>query len=276
MPGLYTETRKVLSRYGVRLQRSLGQNYLIDDNKRRFIIDSADLCKDDHVLEIGAGIGTLTLPMAELAGEVTAIERDPFIAGILRDRIRTDNVNIIVGDALKVDFPDFNKVVSNLPYQISSPVTFRLLEHDFKLGVLMYQKEFTLRMTAKPGTRDYSRLSVMLHFLAEVEIIDYLSPGCFFPRPRVESAVVKIRPTGFRLPELFGDVCRALFQHRKKKTSKSLKESFHEIRVDLSISEVLDSLPPGILEKRVFQLRPEDVLEITEHISRLEEDKAGP
>ena len=74
MPGLYTETRKVLSRYGVRLQRSLGQNYLIDDNKRRFIIDSADLCKDDHVLEIGAGIGTLTLPMAELAGEVTAIE----------------------------------------------------------------------------------------------------------------------------------------------------------------------------------------------------------
>lgn len=183
MTGLYRETRDVLRKYGVRLRRSLGQNYLVDDGKRQRILGYADLGPDDHVLEIGAGIGTLTLPMAELAGHVTAIESDPFIAEILADRIKGDNVDIIVGDALKVDFPDFNKVVSNLPYQISSPVTFRLLRHEFELGVLMYQKEFAARMVAEPGARDYSRLSVMLHFLAEVQIVDYLKPGCFFPRP---------------------------------------------------------------------------------------------
>lgn len=88
--------------------------------------------------------------MAELAGHVTAIESDPFIAGILKDRVQTDNVDVVVGDALTVDFPEFNKVVSNLPYQISSPITFRLLEHDFELAVLMYQKEFARRMVAEP------------------------------------------------------------------------------------------------------------------------------
>lgn len=269
MTGLYRETRDVLRKYGVRLRRSLGQNYLVDDGKRQRILGYANLGPDDHVLEIGAGIGTLTLPMAELAGHVTAIESDPFIAGILADRIKGDNVDIIVGDALKVDFPAFNKVVSNLPYQISSPVTFRLLRHEFELGVLMYQKEFAARMVAEPGTRDYSRLSVMLHFLAEVQIVDHLKPGCFFPRPRVDSAVVTVRPTGFSLPALFEDVCRALFQHRKKKTSKSLRESFHEIKADLDFNDVLDVLPSEILEKRVFQLKPEEILEIAERMEEL-------
>lgn len=266
MSGLYTETREVLRKYGVRLRRSLGQNYLIDEVKRQRILEYADLKEDDRVLEIGPGIGTLTLPMAELAGHVTAIESDPLIAAILMDRLQVDNVDVIVGDALRVDFPEFNKVVSNLPYQISSPITFRLLEHDFELAVLMYQKEFARRMVAEPGTREYSRLSVMVHFLAEVEIVDYLKPGCFFPRPRVESAIVTLKPTGFRAPAFLEDVCRALFQHRKKKTSKSLRESFHEIRTDLSFNEVLRGLPPEILEKRVFQLRPEEILEIAEHI----------
>ncbi len=265
-PSLAAETRHILRKYNLRLDKRLGQHYLIDDSKREKILDFADLNKDDQVLEIGAGIGTLTLPMSKLAGHVTAIESDPLIGKILKDRLKAENVDIIVGDALKVDFPDFNKVVSNLPYQISSPVTFKLLRYDFEFGILMYQREFANRMVAEPGTRDYSRLSVMLHFLADVEILNYLKPGCFFPPPKVESAIVRIKTRGFKLPVFFEDLCRALFQHRKKKASKSLRGSFHELKLDLDSSKLISSLPPEIMEKRVFQLKPEEILKIAEAI----------
>ena len=124
-------TREILDKYNIRLDKNKSQNYLIDDNKLNNILYHADIQSDEVILEIGAGIGTLTIPMAKKASKVIAIEKDPIISDILKQRLikeKITNIEVINEDALKIDFPNFDKVVSNLPYQISSPVTFKLLE----------------------------------------------------------------------------------------------------------------------------------------------------
>ena len=137
---------------------------MIDKNKRDQIINFGNITKDDVVLEIGTGIGTLTIELAKKAQKVIAIEQDTKICEILAKRLKDekiDNVELINDDALKVDFPPFNKIISNLPYQISSPITFKFLDYDFDLAVLMYQKEFADRMNGEVGSKNYSRLSAM-------------------------------------------------------------------------------------------------------------------
>jgi 16S rRNA (adenine1518-N6/adenine1519-N6)-dimethyltransferase len=271
--SLAQETKQILKDYGIVLNRKLGQNYLIDDFKRKKILNFANLNSYDTVLEIGPGIGTLTLPMASVAKKVIAIEQDPRIAQILNNRLEEiglDNVEIINSDALKVDFPHFNKIVSNLPYQISSPITFKFLEYDFDLAILMYQKEFAQRMNAPVGSKHYSRLSVMMHYKALVKIADNVSAQSFIPPPKVDSAVVKMIPLkGVKTDDFFASVCRALFQHRRKKTSKSLRESFHEIgnfkkeEVKEILGELDSKMENNFLEERVFKLSPEKILEIS-------------
>src|SRR5664280_3415959 len=148
---MLSETLKILNKDGIKLDKRKGQNYLIDHNVLSQIIQSADLSKKDTILEIGAGIGTLTIPLAKDAGNVIAVEQDRKIAQILikrLDKLHISNVEVVVGDATKIDFPKFNKVVSNLPYKISSPITFKILEKKFELAVLMYQMEFAERMIA--------------------------------------------------------------------------------------------------------------------------------
>lgn len=136
-------TKDILNQYGIKLNKNLGQNYLIDRNKRDQIINFGNISKEDTILEIGTGIGTLTIEIAKRAKKVIAIEQDPKIANILSSRLekeKIDNVELINDDALNVDFPKFNKIISNLPYQISSPITFKFLNYDFDLAILMYQK----------------------------------------------------------------------------------------------------------------------------------------
>jgi 16S rRNA (adenine1518-N6/adenine1519-N6)-dimethyltransferase len=273
--SLAQETKQILNAHGIRLSRRLGQNYLIDDFKRKKILQFADLSSDDTVLEVGPGIGTLTIPLAHRVGKVVAIEQDTRIARILQERLEEeglDNVELINEDALTVDFPYFNKIVANLPYQISSPITFKFLEYDFDLGILMYQKEFAQRMNAPVGSKHYSRLSVMMHFKAQVELLDNVSPQAFIPPPKVDSAVVKLVPSHeVVVDDFFASVCRALFQHRRKKARKSLKESFHEIS-DLDktkVKEVLSELDDDLGEERVFKLTPEQILEISNNLKKI-------
>lgn len=277
--SLAQETKQILSDYGIRLNRKLGQNYLIDDFKRKKILNFANLNSEDIVLEIGPGIGTLTIPMAHQVKQVVAIEQDPRIANILKDRVKNEglnNVKIIPEDALKADFLYFNKIVSNLPYQISSPITFKFLEYDFDLAILMYQKEFAQRMNAQVGSKHYSRLSVMMHFKAHVEIVDNVSAQSFIPPPKVDSSVIKMIPRRDQdVDPLFSSVCRALFQHRRKKASKALKESFHEIgeynkeEIKEILNELVSSLQNNFLDERVFKLSPEEILEISHHLKQL-------
>ncbi len=273
--SLAQETKEILNSHGIRLNRRLGQNYLIDDFKRKKILSFADLNAQDTVLEIGPGIGTLTIPLARKAGKVVTIEQDPRIADILAERLDAEglhNVELINEDALKVDFPYFNKIVANLPYQISSPLTFKFLEYDFERGILMYQKEFARRMNAPVGSKHYSRLSVMLHFQAQVELLDHVSPQSFIPPPKVDSAVVKLTPQhDVKVDDFFSSVCRALFQHRRKKARKALKESFHEIapRSKEEIKEILQGVDDDLGEERVFKLTPTQIMTLSNSLKEI-------
>ena len=145
------------------------------------------------MLEVGPGLGVLTRRLAESAGRVIAIEMDRRLADHLRPSL-PGNVELIVGDALTVPFPPFDRMVSNLPYSISSPIIFKLLEHEFQKAVVMLQKEFADRLVARPDTDDYSRLTVNVYYRAECRILEKVPRSRFWPPPKVDSAVVELVP----------------------------------------------------------------------------------
>jgi 16S rRNA (adenine1518-N6/adenine1519-N6)-dimethyltransferase len=274
--SLFKETKKILKENSINLNKKLGQNYLIDDYIQEKIIDFADLDKkNDVVLEIGSGIGTLTLDLAKKSKKVIAIEQDTSIFKILKKRIEDNcitNVELINNNALKLKFPKFNKIVSNLPYQISSPITFKFLDYDFDLGILMYQKEFANRMVAKPNEKNYSRLSAMLYFKGSVKILDTLSPKVFIPQPKVFSSIIKLTPKKVDidfniLDNEYKKVCKALFQHKNKKVRNALIDSRHEIgQYDKKeLRAILNKYPEinDYLDRRVITMAPEDIFSLT-------------
>ena len=279
-PSLSKTTKDILSRHGIKLNRNLGQNYLIDKNKRDQIIGFGNITKDDVILEIGTGIGTLTIELAKRARKVIAIEQDSKICAILAERLedeKIDNVELINDDALKVDFPPFNKIISNLPYQISSPITFKFLDYDFDLAVLMYQKEFASRMNGKVATKDYSRLSAMLYFKCDVEKLTDVSNESFIPKPQIDSTVVRLTPKENTVTdedfEIYSKFTKALFQHRNKKIKNALIDSRHIIsEIDKKVlkrrlNEIDDEEILEYFKKRVVVLTPEEILMISQKLN---------
>nr|WP_294999922.1 16S rRNA (adenine(1518)-N(6)/adenine(1519)-N(6))-dimethyltransferase RsmA [uncultured Methanobrevibacter sp.] len=277
--SLSKQTKDILNENGIKLNRNLGQNYLIDRNKRDQIIDFGDISKDDVILEIGTGIGTLTIELAKRAKRVIAIEQDSKISEILAKRLKTekiDNVELINDDALKVDFPPFNKIISNLPYQISSPITFKFLDYDFDLAILMYQKEFAQRMNGEVGSKNYSRLSAMLYFKCDVEMLSDVSCESFIPKPQIDSSVVKLTPKENKIPDdefkIYSKFTRALFQHRNKKIKNALVDSRHIIgNVDKKVLKkrlncIENEMIIDYLKKRVVVLTPEEILFISQNL----------
>jgi len=259
----------LLSKYSLTPNRDLGQNFLVVQDVIERNVERAHLNARDTVLEIGPGLGFLTCELSKRAGKVYAIERDPKIVEILRSEYDWGNVEIIQGDALRVEWPRFNKVVSNLPYRISSPVTFKLLRGDFERAVLMYQLEFARRMVAKPGDRNYSRLSLMAQARANVELIERVGKGAFWPRPRVDSAVVVIEPKPrHERIELNENLVRALFQHRLSTVASALRKSHYMLGLEKgelkALRGVLNRVPHA--GRRVFQLSPLDVLDIEQYL----------
>lgn len=236
--------------------KKLGQHFLVDWRVLARIGDYASLSEKDKVLEIGPGTGNLTRVLSERAGEVFAIEADPNLAASLKGRFK--NVTVTKGDALRVPLPDYNKVVSNLPYQISSKITFRLLERPFDLAVLMYQREFAERMVAMPGTKEYGRLTLNVSLRAEAEILEFVPRGAFRPMPAVESAIVRLRPREERIDvdrQVFDDLTRRLFSMRRKKVKKSLAS----LRIP---PDVLSRIDPDLLERRPQELSLKDVVDL--------------
>lgn len=245
-----------------------GQHFLVDDRIAQRQVAYAELSRDDVVLEIGAGKGALTRRLAAAADHVVAIEIDSSLAAMLDG---LENVEVVQGDALAVDFDalGFNKVVANLPYQISSPVTFKLLEQDFDLGVLMYQKEFAERLVAAPDTDSYARLSVMAQYAADWELLETVSPGAFHPPPRVQSAVVRMAPMEplFSVVDeaVFADVVRALFSHRRKKIRNGL------LAAGLVNRDQLAGVP--FIHRRAEQLLPAQIGAISDAVAILQEER---
>lgn len=284
-------TKDILNKYNIKLNKNLGQNYLIDRNKRDQIIDFGNITKKDIILEIGPGIGTLTCELSSKAKKVIAIEQDPTIFDILKERLENENitnVELINDDALNVDFPEFNKIISNLPYQISSPITFKFLEYDFDTAILMYQKEFANRMKGKVGTKDYSRLSAMLYFKCEVELLTNVSAESFIPKPKVDSTVIKLSP---KIPEFEGELSKlaiseineadfkvyskftkALFQHKNKKARNALIDSRHEVssldkkEFKNKLNSITSTKINDLLSERVLKISPENILFLSKQL----------
>ncbi|MCK4996374.1 MAG: ribosomal RNA small subunit methyltransferase A, partial [Thermoplasmatales archaeon] len=176
------------------MKQKLGQNFLIDKRVAEQEVNYAGIENNDVVLEIGPGQGILTRLLAERAKRVIAIEIDKNLIGDLGSSL-SENVELIHGDALKIDFetlPKFNKIVSNLPFQISSPITFKLLDYNFELAVLIYQKEFADRMIAAPDSKDYSRLSVGIYYKTKCELLETIPKTCFKPQPKVDSCAIRL------------------------------------------------------------------------------------
>ncbi|NJD51934.1 MAG: 16S ribosomal RNA methyltransferase A [Candidatus Methanoperedens sp.] len=238
------------------------QHFLIDEQVLGRIIEYGHLNSLDIVLEIGAGPGNLTEKLARRAGKVIAIEVDPELASSLN---RFDNVEVIIGDAMKQDFPHFNKVISNLPYSISSPVTFKLLENKFDMGILMYQHEFAKRMVAIPGSKDYGRLSIAVQYRANVDIMEIVPRLAFSAPPQVDSAIVRLIP---RLPpyevndvDFFMKFITAAFSQRRKK----IKNAILNNAAFLGISDkALEKLPPDMIDRRAETISPEELAKLSD------------
>jgi len=237
------------------------QHFLVDRGVLNRIVDFADIHGDEDVLEIGAGPGNLTEELAHRARHVYSIEVDASLASLLEERFKGSNVTIIRGNALKVEFPPFDKVVANLPYSISSDITFKLLRHGFRLGILMYQWEFAKRMIAKVGDVDYSRLSVSVQFFADVEILMKVPPRAFIPPPEVESAVVRLTPRRasyqVRDKELFMRLVTVAFMGRRKRLRNALAKGGHVLGI-ANMKDAIKELPQGLLERRAEEVSPEE------------------
>jgi 16S rRNA (adenine1518-N6/adenine1519-N6)-dimethyltransferase len=261
------DTKSILLQLGVQPRRSMGQHFLVDHTVIERQVRYAKIKKGERVLEIGAGLGFLTDDLLKAGAEVVAIESDRKFCEYLREKFG-DRLELIEGDATKVVLPEFDKVVSNLPYQISSEITFRILEtRKFDIAILMYQKEFAERMVAGEISALYGRLSVMAAYRADCEILEIVNRRCFWPQPKVDSALVlmKSRPPRFQPKDekLFVDIVRVLFSHRRKKISNGMVALAGQLGISRDrMKELVPEMPYA--DDRVEMLSPEEIGEIAD------------
>ena len=251
------------------------QHFLIDTDAVDFIADSVPI-KGKNVLEVGPGGGVLTAALLERGANVRAVELDGTLLPNLEKRFGNElfsgQLTITRGDASKVDLPDFDLVISNLPYSISSKITFRLLKIGFEVAVLMYQWEFAKRMVSPPGDKEFGRLSVMVQTYADVELILKLPPRAFSPPPEVDSAVVKIIPhepvVKILDREVHSILIRELFSHRRKTIQNGLK-GMKSIYGEDTMSALINSLEKDLLAKRPEQLSIPAFIELANKLANL-------
>ena len=240
--GIPQNTIAVLQKYHFNFQKKFGQNFLIDPHVLEKIVEAAGVTKDDFVLEIGPGIGTMTQYLCENAREVTAVEIDTNLIPILEDTLSAyDNVTVINQDILKLDIAKLAmernggkpiKVVANLPYYITTPIIMGLFESHVPIDsiTIMVQKEVADRMQTGPGSKDYGALSLAVQYYADPEIVANVPPNCFMPRPKVGSAVIRLTrhqnpPVQAKDEKLMFRLIRASFNQRRKTLANGLKNS---------------------------------------------------
>lgn len=221
-----TEISNLLAKYGIKVRKSWGQNFLISKTAVENILQAANLSPDSTVVEVGPGLGVMTGPMLDLAGQVVAIEIDPLLCRVLKDRFaNAANFRLIHGDALEQDISklvsDKYIVVANLPYYITSPFIAKLIEEQQpQAAIFLVQWEVAKRLTALPGTSDYGALSVLVQYYTDARLLHKIGPGNFFPPPKVDSAVVRLdwRPP-VKQPKnekLMFKLVRTAFSQRRK------------------------------------------------------------
>lgn len=235
------------------------------------MVAAAELSSEDRVLEVGPGLGFLTEELVKRAGTVVAVEKDRTLATYLTDHFsRVQNLEVIQGDALTVGKSGCMKLVSSPPYNISSKLVLFITRNRFKSAVLLFQDEFVQRLTAKSGSREYGRLSVALQAYAEAEIVMKVPRSAFYPSPRVDSALLTIKPRNDTLQikdaSLFEDLVRSLFTQRRRRLNTVLRRYFED-KYQPGFSSLLSQIETP--EKRVFQTSPTELVELANEITRI-------
>lgn len=284
-------TIAVLQKYNFSFQKKFGQNFLIDTHVLDKIIRSAEITKDDFVLEIGPGIGTMTQYLACAAREVVAVEIDKALIPILEDTLSSyDNVTVINEDVLKLDIVKLAqernggkpiKVVANLPYYITTPIIMGLFESHVPVQsiTVMVQKEVADRMQVGPGTKDYGALSLAVQYYAKPYIAANVPPNCFMPRPKVGSAVIRLEcheepPVQVKDEKLMFRIIRASFNQRRKTLANGLKNSPEISLSREGIEQAIAELGKGA-SVRGEALNLEEFATLSNIVGRLQQEENG-
>ena len=284
-------TIAVLQKYNFSFQKKFGQNFLIDTHVLDKIIRSAEITKDDFVLEIGPGIGTMTQYLAFAAREVVAVEIDKALIPILEDTLSGyDNVTVINEDVLKLDIVKLAqernggkpiKVVANLPYYITTPIIMGLFESHVPVQsiTVMVQKEVADRMQVGPGTKDYWALSLAVQYYAKPYIAANVPPNCFMPRPKVGSAVIRLEcheepPVQVKDEKLMFRIIRASFNQRRKTLANGLKNSPEISLSREGIEQAIAELGKGA-SVRGEALNLEEFAILSNIVGRLQQEENG-
>ena len=271
-----TSPKILLKAWNIQAKKQFGQTFLADRSTAEKIVHRAAIEPEDTIIEIGAGLGALTVPLAQAAAKVYAVERDPQLAGLLSTELLArgvTNVDIVKADILRLDLPALTGdstrlplVVGNLPYNISSQIVVRLLGYRQMIGrcILMFQKELAQRLTASPGVKDYGRLTVMLRYCADIQSLVDVNASCFYPRPKVDSEVIEILfRSKFSTEDideaLLFRVIRAAFGRRRK----TLKNALARSRLHLPA----DAVRSALIQAGIDPTRRAETLEAAEFIA---------
>ena len=280
---LYSPKRvnEVVKKYKFKFSKSLGQNFLIDGNIVRKIVETAEISKEDYVLEVGPGMGTLTEELALNAKKVVAVELDKNLRPVLKETLgKYENVEIVFGDILKLDLEEIIKdkmddkkikIVANLPYYITTPIIALFLENNYNIDSInvMVQKEVAERITASPNNKSYGSLIIFAQFYSDPEIVMNIAKTVFIPQPKVDSAVIRLKITN-KYPnvdqENFFKIVKAAFSQRRKTILNTLSSG-----LDLDKDQIRKILEESQIEtnKRAENLSIEDYIKLSEKLVKL-------
>jgi len=261
--------RRELDSIGIPPLKRFGQHFLIDKGVRERLVELAELTTNDTVLEVGPGLGFLTAALIGRAGRTIAIEKDRTLAAYLKEKFSNQqNLTVVQADALTIQIPEGSKVVSSPPYNISSKLILLIMNSRFRLAALLMQEEFVRRLTASSGSRDYVWLSVMLQSKATAKLDMKVPREAFYPKPRVDSALVTIRPSIEKLQvqneQLFIDMVRALFTQRRRKLRGVLARYLKAQYPTLS-DTIIQQIP--LIDKRIYELNPNELVVLSNQIA---------
>jgi 16S rRNA (adenine1518-N6/adenine1519-N6)-dimethyltransferase len=275
---MLSNIREILRENQIRLSTLKSQHFIINENLLEEEVEVGDLRKGDEVVEVGSGIGNLTKLLASKSRKVICVEKDEKFIPILKKELKEfNNLQIINEDILNLDIIIYSgrKIISNPPYHISSPLLMQIIDSEYKLCVITLQLEFAKRLVANPGDSDYSRLSVRMNYNSEVKIIRKVGKGNFYPMPKVDSALVSIKPAQPTVDisdkEFYFSLINNLFNHKNQLVRKVFKNKLKKTEMDKkTLNDLIFGLPHK--KKRVYNLGHSELKDIHDHIINFNEE----